>query len=167
MRKSLPIMLGIGTLIALGACSGPSPKPITLGPSSPVPASSTAAPVTAATILDKFRAAGLPMTNVATQDEATDPNSLLGRPNSYTSHASFDLPGGDPDGTRADVSRGGVIEVFPDASKATVRASYIRAVTAGDAFLAEYDYQDGPVLLRITGKVTPSTAKQFQAALTK
>jgi hypothetical protein len=63
--------------------------------------------------MDALKAAGLPLSNEAVQDENTDPNNLIGRPNGYLSRASFDLPGGDTNGEKHDIDRGGVIEVFP------------------------------------------------------
>ncbi|WP_203924735.1 hypothetical protein [Rugosimonospora africana] len=106
------------------------------------------------------------MSNGAVQDENTDPNNLIGRPSEYTSRASFDVAGGDPNGDRYTTDRGGVIEVFPDAATAKARAEYIQTqLNANPVLGTEYDYLTGSVLVRITGKVKPSVAGKFQAAV--
>ncbi|GAA2359318.1 hypothetical protein GCM10010170_053540 [Dactylosporangium salmoneum] len=116
--------------------------------------------------VDALAAAGLPVSNVAAQDENTDPNNLLGRPGGYVSRASFDVPGGDKDGKLYDIDRGGVVEVFADASAAQARSKYIQDVLKSMQMLGtEYDYLNGGVLVRITGKVKPSVAKPFEAAV--
>jgi hypothetical protein len=117
-------------------------------------------------VLDKLTAAGLSISNGAVQDENTDPNNLLGRPNGYTSRASFDVPGGDPEAKAGDIARGGVIEVFADATTAKARADYIAStLKAAPIFGTEYHYLNGLVLVRISGKVKPSEASKFQAAV--
>lgn len=62
--------------------------------------------------IDALAAAGLPLSSVIVQDETTDPNNKLGRPNQYTSRSSADVPGGDPDADKYGVDRGRVVEVF-------------------------------------------------------
>jgi hypothetical protein len=125
-----------------------------------------AAPMTAKAVLDKLTAAALPISNSAVQDENTDPNNLLGRPNGYTSRASFDLSGGDPESKPYGIDRGGVIEVFADAAAAKTRADYIAGLQKQSPILGtEYHYLNGPVLVRITGKVKPSDAAKYEAAV--
>jgi hypothetical protein len=53
------------------------------------------------TIIKKLQAADIGLLKVAVQNEDTDPNNLLGRPNGYISRASADLVAGDKaaDGT--------------------------------------------------------------------
>jgi hypothetical protein len=117
-------------------------------------------------VLDALRAAGLPLSNAAVQDENTDPNNLIGRPNGYLSRTSFDLSGGDPDGEKYGIDRGGVIEVFPDTASAAARSKFIQdALKSMQILGTEYHYLNGPVLVRVTGKVKPSTAKPFEAAV--
>jgi hypothetical protein len=127
-------------------------------PSAPAPAVA----MTATAVLGKLAAAGLPVSNGTTQDENTDPNKLLGRPNGYTSRASFDVPGGDSSAEAGSIDRGGVIEVFGDAAGVQRRADYIAGLLQQSPALGtEYHYANGPVLVRISGKVKPSVANQF------
>jgi hypothetical protein len=154
--------------LALAACSSTannSTQPATAA-AKPVVATPAPAPLDAKAVLDKLTAAGLPMSNGAVQDENTDPNNLIGRPNGYTSRASFDVPGGDPDAEKYDTSRGGVIEVFGDAAAAKIRADYIANLQKASPILGtEYHYLRGSVLVRISGKVKPSVAAGFQTTV--
>ena len=121
---------------------------------------------TAEKVLGKLSAAGLPMSHGAVQDENSDPNNLLGRPNGYLGRASFDVEGGDPDAGQFGIDRGGVVEIFPSAAAALNRSSYIQETlkTVG-IFGTEYHYLAGPVLVRITGKVKPSVAVKFETVV--
>jgi hypothetical protein len=122
--------------------------------------------MTALEVAEKLKASGLPVTNLAAQDENTDPNDLLGRPTGYTGRASFDLAAGDKAGEKYGVDRGGVVEVWPTAAAAKKRADYIQGALADNPILgSEWDYLNGAVLVRITGKVKPSEANRFRAAV--
>lgn len=127
-----------------------------------------AADADAGTIIKKLEAANLGLTNVAVQDENTDPNNLLGRPNGYTSRASGDLPGGDKSATPYDTSRGLVVEVFDSKDGASSRKEYISTLQAKVKLLgAEYEYltPDGYGLVRVAQGVKPSAAKKIEAAV--
>lgn len=101
--------------------------------------------------------------------EDNDPNDLLGRPNGYTSKIAFSdsrISKDDTDGLDKDaIDRGGSIEVFPDAASAKARATYIQEILKTTGFGTEYDYVKGPILVRVTGNLTPTKAKEYQAAL--
>lgn len=165
------VITAVALLAMLSGCSSSagsgSTKTVTVRVSAvgtPVPP--VAVPTDATTVLAKLTAAGLPISNTAVQDENTDPNNLIGRPNEYTSRASFDVPGGDTGGDRYSVDRGGVIEVFRATADASTRVAYIQGLLKKSPILGtEYDYQAGPVLVRIAGKVKPSVAAKFQQAL--
>lgn len=55
------------------------------------PNPATPAALDAKNVLDKLMAANIGLTNGAAQDENTDPNNLLGRPNGYLSRALADM----------------------------------------------------------------------------
>lgn len=117
----------------------------------------------AAAVLRKLREAGLPMAGGVVQTAASDPNKLLGRPDGYSSRASFDLPGGDVDGAPGDVGRGGVIEVWSDGVAARGRADYIQGILRQAPQLGtEYELLSGTVLVRITGRVDPAVVDRFR-----
>jgi hypothetical protein len=76
------------------------------------------------------------------------------------------VPGGDKDSKPYGIDRGGVVEVFADAGAAQTRSKYIQDTLKSMQMLGtEYHYLNGPVLVRITGKVKPSVAKPFEAAV--
>jgi hypothetical protein len=76
------------------------------------------------------------------------------------------VAGADPDAEKYGIDRGGVIEVWPDADGAQARANFITKSLKDLPILGtEYHYLRGPVLVRITGKVKPSIAAKFQAAV--
>jgi hypothetical protein len=153
--------------LALAACSN-TPNNSTQPNTHATAAATTPAskPMDAKAVLAKLTAAKLPISNGAVQDENTDPNNLLGRPNGYTSRASFDMTGGDRQGDKYTVDRGGVIEVFADTSAAKTRADYIAGLQKASPILGtEYHYLNGPVLVRVSGKIKPSVAAGFQTAV--
>jgi hypothetical protein len=154
--------------LAMAACSNASNNSTQPDTAAAKPVAATPAPARktdAKTVLAKLTAGGLPISNGAVQDENTDPNNLIGRPNGYTSRASFDVPGGKPDGDKYDIDRGGVIEVWADAAAAKTRADYLTNALKNMPILGtEYHYLRGPVLVRISGKVKPSVATGFETA---
>jgi hypothetical protein len=122
----------------------------------------------AASVVKKLKAANLGLTNVAVQDENTDPNNLLGRPGLYTSRASADLPGGDKTGDKGDTDRGLVVEVFDTPELAKKRGDHIAQLKDGSSGLGtewQYYTSDGTGLVRVSGNVKPSLAKKVQAAV--
>lgn len=102
---------------------------------------------------------------------STDPNHLLGRPGQYTSKAAFtdsrltaSQIQGDTD--LGDVQAGGGVEVYPTAAGARQRAHYLYTLTTADPSLGvEYDFLAGPILLRVSGLLTPAQAAVDKRAL--
>jgi endonuclease YncB( thermonuclease family) len=99
----------------------------------------------------------------------SDPNKLLGRPNGYVSKAEFADSRATEDSpiTLAGVDGGGSVEVFADEDRATARRTYLDQIGQKLPTLAsEYDYQSGPVLVRVSHRLTPAQAAEYQSALT-
>lgn len=165
----LAILLAIAVAAAVAFALGwfkPTPK-APAGAQAPVQAMASATD-TVTTVLKRLTDAGLPLSNIAVTSENTDPNDLLGRPNGYIARASFELPDGDMDAEQYDMDRGGAIEVWPTEEAARRRSTYLLELDKAAPILGnEYNYVRGPVLLRITGKVKPSVAAQFEAAFMK
>ena len=109
------------------------------------------------------------VTKVYTEDD--DPNHLLGRPNGYTSKVAFrdsriDQKEQDGFNTAADaMERGGSVEVYEDEAGAQARKDYIQGLLKGGGLGSEYDYVRGGVIVRVTGELSPSKAKVYEAAL--
>jgi len=165
-----------GLIAGCGSSASPTPavtvtatvtsaaEPVASPSATPTP--TTPAAVTAMGIVEALVAAGLPVTGVVAQTESTDPNAFLGRPGQYTERVSFDVPGGDGSAEVGMTDRGGVVELWPTQADAQARADYIQSALKGNSMLGtEYDYIKGSALVRMTGKVLPSVAEQFKAAL--
>jgi len=150
-RSRWPLALAVA--LALTACSTEAPPPRT------------------ADAIVKGIAAKVPTARPGLIYTAgTDPNHLLGTPNTYTSKATFtdsrittaDIPDPQSDNLQA----GGSVEVFADASDATIRQQQLRQLEKSPPLLGtEYTFTDGATLLRVSGKLTPTQAAEYQAAL--
>lgn len=89
----------------------------------------------------------------------TDPNQLLGRPDSYTSKAEFvDARAGATDAP-------GSVEVFPSAALAETRRDHVRSIAQNLPAATEYDFVVGTVLVRVPGTLTPQQAVEYQTAV--
>ncbi|MEW2142710.1 hypothetical protein AB0869_07810 [Micromonospora vinacea] len=173
LRQSTVALTAAVTLAAAGCGTDSPDTPAAAVPAptatsaAPAPAPAPAEPLTAKQVLAKLSAAKIGLTSGAVQDEDTDPNNLLGRPNGYLSRASADLPGGDKGADKYDSGRGLAIEVFPTAEDADRRAKYIQELMKTMPILGtEYHYRadSGRVLIRVSGKVKPTLAKKVEAA---
>ena len=99
----------------------------------------------------------------------TDPNHLLGEPNGYTSEATFTdnrISPADTAGVRpGSIQKGGSVEVFADASSATIRRQRLGQLERNASLPAgEYTFTNGPALLRVSGRLTPAQAAEYAAA---
>jgi len=99
----------------------------------------------------------------------TDPNHLLGEPNGYTAEATFTdnrISPADTAGVRpASIQKGGSVEVFADASSATIRQQGLGQLERNAPLPAgEYTFTNGPALLRVSGRLTPAQAAEYAAA---
>jgi len=104
---------------------------------------------------------------VVTITEDNDPNDKIGRPGGYVSAATLY----DRGTTCSELGSecGATVEVWPDQASAKARSTFIQdALRGANGVLGEeYHYQDGPVLLRVTGRLKPSVAKTYEAAFSK
>ena len=99
----------------------------------------------------------------------TDPNHLLGEPNGYTAEATFTdnrISPVDTAGVRpGSIQKGGSVEVFADASSATIRRQRLGQLERNAPLPAgEYTFTNGPALLRVSGRLTPAQAAEYAAA---
>jgi len=63
------------------------------------------------------------------------------------------------------VSDGGTIEVFERENQSEARLDYITALGEGSPLFAECLYLEGTVLLRLTNRLTPDQAAEYEEAL--
>jgi hypothetical protein len=160
--------LTAAVLVAALAGCGSTTSPPAEAPAPAPAATAAAAAMTAVQVVEKLEAADLGLSDVAAQDEDTDPNNLVGRPNGYLSRASADVPGGDEQAEKYGIDRGLVVETFPSAKDASLRSGYIQGALKGAQLLGtEWHYMadDGRALVRVSGKVKPSLAKKIEAAV--
>ena len=62
---------------------------------------------------------------------------------------------------------GGSVEVFSTSGAAAQRARYVQSFYTGGMLGSEYDYFAGSVVLRVSGVLTPSQAREYQNALSR
>lgn len=128
--------------------------------------SATVPPTTSDTpesLIGLLKQQGLPIGEVVKFSAATDPNYLLGRPGQYVSKANFRDTRLEPEAgfDQYDPRNGGSIEVFTTDADAQVR---LQRFAATRAFMPEYDYVEGKTLLRVSYRLTPDQAAQYEAA---
>lgn len=149
--------------LALTAC-GQSGQTVSNIPED-APTEAAKAALDAEAVATSLKAAGLPVEGLKVLTEATDSNNMMGRPGGYTSKVFFFDKRHEGEGTEP--AEQNTIEVFPSEGEATARREYIEGVTKGMPFLTQYVIQSGPVLLRLDKAVTPTEAKEYEAALGK
>ena len=127
-------------------------------------ARSAAAP-DATALANKVKAGVTSVSKVVTVTEDNDPNKKIGRPGGYVSAAVLYDSGVTCTATGFGSACGAIIEVWPTEQDAKDRSAYIaKVLKASPALGTEYDFLQGPALLRVTGAVKPSTSKQYEAA---
>lgn len=110
--------------------------------------------------------------NIVAYTEETDLNDLLGRPNQYTSKATFqdtrleqiNLNNEFLTEEERKEPTGGTIEVFNNKDDMLNRKKYIESITSSISALSEYIYAEGNVLLRLEHELTPEQAKEYEEA---
>lgn len=174
MRARIAITVAavlFGTLTACGGGDTTSPTPKDDMPRvSATPAEEQQAGALDAEAVAKDLQKAIPSLKVTVvYTEESDPNHQLGRPGGYTSKLQFAdsrIPAAEVEFTEEhDLSRGGSVEVFETEAAAEKRAEYIRKIGESMPTFAEYDYVQGPVLLRVSKILTPTQAKGYEEAL--
>jgi hypothetical protein len=125
-------------------------------------------PPTVAHVLAWFMHEKLPISanDIAEFNEDTDKNKLLGRPHQYTAKGVWRDPRTGEEG-EPDLGTGGTVEIFDSEADATTRFDYVEKITASSPLLTEYHYRRGTVLVRVSSKLKPSQAKEYETALQK
>lgn len=95
--------------------------------------------------------------------EETDTNQLLGRPNQYTS--KINVEDTRIEQTDKENPVGFSIEVFSNSEDALARQEYIGSIVEKMPMMAEYDYINDYILIRVDKSLTPSQAKEYENAL--
>jgi hypothetical protein len=164
MKKIMYLFLLILPVV-LPACGNTSTTP---GQTSRPSATAISNPTskTAEQIIQQLAAAGLPVQEIYVFTAKNDTNHLLGRPGQYIGKASWSdsrIKSTSADGYY-EVSDGGSVEVFASLANARSRFAYIQQISKSASTLAEYEYQQGLYILRLSKALTPIQAKAYQDA---
>lgn len=117
----------------------------------------------ASKIMDEFVAEAPNCGKYEEYDKNNDPNNLLGRPNQYNQKINFEVKTVMQTENRP--PKGGSIEVFDSEKDAINRKKYIESLGEQMTFLAEYDYVNKNVLLRMDYEVGEDDYNQYKAIL--
>lgn len=103
--------------------------------------------LTAEQVTASLQRQGIKTGKVTAYTAATDPNQLLGRQGGYTSKTEWDITG----------DTFNSIEVYPTTAGATERIAMLESISGG--LIGDgYDYQQGPVVVRLSKVLTPLQA---------
>jgi hypothetical protein len=125
----------------------------------------TAAPLSAALVLELLKGQHLPIGRSMTYTAENDPDTLLGRPGQSTSKVNFQDTRLPPEGEEFSTDSGGAVEVFAIVDDARRRKEYIEGLGRALPSAVESDYLHGRVLLRLTRRLTPEQAGQYEVVL--
>ena len=99
------------------------------------------------------------LTKVVIYTEETDPNHLLGRPGQYSAKVNFSDSRYKSLGL--DV---GTVEVFKNLEDLDRRYDYVDQLGKQTTMALRYQYKHGNLLMRLDHALTPTQAKEFEAA---
>lgn len=173
MKKVLATTLTIGLALSLSACSTEEkPSNSTAQQSQPAPTEKPKPvekpkPANASEVVKSMKESGLHIGKTETYTASNDPNNLLGRPGQYTSKVNFVDTSIKVDVINSiEVINGGSIEMFDNEEDAKNRYDYISNIAKKmGGPLAEYDYLEGKVLVRVSKEFTPDQAKVYEKTL--
>lgn len=106
-------------------------------------------------VVKAFKAANLPLGQLAFFTAASDPQKLLGKPNQYVEKATWQT-------TEKMVH---AVEGFAAEADLQARKAAVEAAARSGAQPAEYVYAHKNILLRIHHEMIPETAGKFEQAL--
>jgi len=150
----------VGLAAATVACSNPSTQGA--GDQSSAPP-----PPTAQSAAEAIKAAVPEITRLIPLTETNDSNNLLGRPGGYTAAVVLVDPrsAGLCDLAKPGADCGATVEQWPDQESAQRRADYLGQIRTTMPMLGtEWTIIKDNLLLRVTGDLTPSVEKSYEAA---
>ncbi len=153
MKRILTLLILVLLTVSLVGCGAAQTQ---------TPKQEEAKPQTAEEVVNALKAKGLSIDNIIVYTAETDPNSLLGRPNQYTSKVKF----ADTNLEQTDTAEptGGTIEFFTSNEGAKARKEYIDNFGKSMPMLVEYSYINNGVLLRLDKELTPDQASNYEKA---
>lgn len=162
MKRIAPIAVGL-LVVALSACSSSDGGGAGAGSNGSEESSASPESRDATEIAEELKGESQTATKVVTVTEQNDPNNLIGRPNGYDSAAIIYDSEVSCDSLGSEC--GVVIEVFDDESSAQARGEYIQGILKEAPVMgSEWDYVKGPVVLRVSGELAPSSNSMYAEA---
>jgi hypothetical protein len=124
--------------------------------------------MTAQVAAERIKAA-IPEVTLITITGDNDANNMIGRTSGYVAATVIvDARAGEGcDEVKPAIVCGAGVEQWPDAAAAQQRADYLKAVLGAAPILGtEYATLRDNLLLRVSGKLSPSVADEYKAAFT-
>ena len=163
-RVSRPCI--VFALLLLAAAAGCQPSPVTApAPGQETKSVATTTPnqnLTAEDVLNALKAAKLPIEKEIVYTAENDPNKLLGRPNQYTGKANWNDARVEP---LTPGDRSMTVEAFASAEDLENRRKYVETIGKSMSPLAQYQYAHKNALLRLSHKLTPQQAAEYEKVL--
>ena len=150
MRKTMLFVMVIFSLLTAVSCSDKKSKAESFD-------------ISASKIMDEFVTKAPNCGVFKEYDKNNDPNNLLGRPNQYNQKINFEVK--TIEQSEEDEPKGGSIEVFNSEKDANSRKEYIESIGESMSFLAEYDYVNRNVLLRMDYEVGEDDYNKYKEIL--
>jgi hypothetical protein len=163
----VPLCLVVFFLCSCGSTSATTTSvPTATHVSTPTP---TPAAKTADQLIASLKSKGQPIGESFVYTASNDENHLLGRPNQYISKANWidARITATHTGAAISVSDGGSVETFGNLTDANTRFAYIQQISKSSPLFAEYEYQEGTAILRVSSTLTPDEAKAYDDAFKK
>ncbi len=145
-----------------GCQSSQTVTPVANQETKSVTASTPVQNLNAEDVLNALKAAKLPIEKELVFTAENDPNKLLGRPNQYTGKASWNDKRVEP--LTAD-DRSMTVEVFASGEDLENRRKYVEAIGKSMSPVAQYQYVHKNALLRLSHKLTPQQATDYEKVL--
>ncbi|WP_145964113.1 hypothetical protein [Chromobacterium phragmitis] len=114
------------------------------------------------TVLSALKKAGIPIAKEVVYTAETDSNKLLGRPNQYVAKANW--ADGRLSQPQEDMA-GGTVEIFKSEDDLKARKEYVERIGKTMPMMAQYQYHNGLVLIRLDKALTPTQAAEYEKAL--
>ena len=164
VNASTFIRVATAAVVAAAAVACSKPAPQGAAEQSPAPP-----PPTAQSSAEAIKAAIPEITRLIPLTEDNDSNNLLGRPGGYTAAVVLVDPRSSSmcDLAKPGADCGATVEQWPDSEAAQKRADYIKQIRAATPVLGtEWTIVKDNLVLRVTGDLTPSVEKAYEAAFT-
>lgn len=162
MNRIVPMLFIAVSGMTFASCGSTALQPNQGGAPAPVSPSPSSSAITAAGLVNKLKADGLPVGKIVVLAAETDSNQLLGRPHQYTGKVVWEDTRYSDTSDPAAGKWGGSIEVFATDADLMARADYIKKLATSPLF-AEYDYtsNSGQFLFRLANELTPDQAAGY------